>query len=149
VAYVVASGEVAPSAAEVRAFLAAQLPEYMVPAHVVALGALPMTPNGKLDRAALPRPAAPQVAAAPEAGESLAEVRAWLGELIAGLLNVPQIGADDNIFLAGGHSMLAMQVISRIRQRYGVKLALRQLFRGPTVSALAAEITRQQQEVGA
>jgi aryl carrier-like protein len=83
------------------------------------------------------------------AGEDPADVRAWLGELIAGLLNVPEIGVDDNIFLAGGHSMLAMQVISRIRQRYDVKLALRQLFRGPTVSALAAEITRQQQEVGA
>ncbi len=149
VAYVVPSGDEAPSADDVRTFLAAQLPEYMVPTHVVTLAALPLTPNGKLDRAALPRPVVAEAPAAQPAGEDPADVRAWLGELIAGLLNVPEIGVDDNIFLAGGHSMLAMQVISRIRQRYDVKLALRQLFRGPTVSALAAEITRQQQEVGA
>ncbi len=145
-AYVVASDPAAPpSAADVRGFLAAQLPDYMVPAHVVALDALPTTPNGKLDRAALPQPVAAAAPAVSSAGEDVVEVRAWLGELIAGLLNLPEIGVDDNIFLLGGHSMLAMQVISRIRQRYGVKLALRQLFRGPTVSALATEITRAQE----
>lgn len=150
VAYVVPSGAEAPSAADVRAFLAAQLPDYMVPAHVVTLDALPTTPNGKLDRAALPRPAVAEAPAAQPAGESTADVQVWLGELIAGLLNLPEVGVDDNIFLLGGHSMLAMQVVSRVRQRYGVKLTLRQLFRGPTVSAIAAEVAqRQQQEVSA
>ena len=145
VAYVVPSGAVAPDAAEVRAFLAAQLPEYMVPTHVVALDALPMTPNGKLDRAALPRPTVVAEPAAAEAGESTADVKVWLGELIAELLNLGEVGEDDNIFLLGGHSMLAMQVVSRVRQRYGVKLTLRQLFRGPTVSAIAAEVAQQQE----
>jgi aryl carrier-like protein len=116
----------------------------MVPAHVVTLDTLPTTPNGKLDRAALPRPTVAETPAAPPAGESTADVQAWLGELIAGLLNLPEVGVDDNIFLLGGHSMLAMQVVSRIRQRYGVKLSLRQLFRGPTVSAIAAVVAQQQ-----
>lgn len=144
VAYVVPSGAPAPTADDVRSFLAAQLPDYMVPAHVVTLDALPTTPNGKLDRAALPRPAVAEAPAAAPAGESTADVQAWLGELIAGLLNLSEVGVDDNIFLLGGHSMLAMQVVSRIRQRYGVKLSLRQLFRGPTVSAIAAEVAQQQ-----
>jgi amino acid adenylation domain-containing protein len=145
VAYVVPSGGEAPAAADIRAFLAAQLPDYMVPAHVVTLDALPTTPNGKLDRAALPRPAVAEDPAASPAGESTDDVQAWLGELIAGLLNLPEVGVDDNIFLLGGHSMLAMQVVSRIRQQYGVKLSLRQLFRGPTVSAIAAEVAQQQE----
>jgi amino acid adenylation domain-containing protein len=150
VAYVVASGSgasgaTAPSAADVRAFLAAQLPDYMVPAHVVTLDALPTTPNGKLDRAALPRPSVVTEPAASPAGESTDDVKVWLGELIAELLNLPEVGEDDNIFLLGGHSMLAMQVVSRVRQRYGVKMTLRQLFRGPTVSAIAAEVTAQQE----
>ncbi len=120
----------------------------MVPAHVVALAALPMTPNGKLDTAALPRPAVdetPAASAGSSGGDGDAEVRVWLQGMLAELLKLPQIGVDDNIFLLGGHSMLAMQVISRIRQRYEVKVPLRQLFRGPTVSAIAAEIVRGQE----
>jgi amino acid adenylation domain-containing protein len=144
VAHVVPAGERPPPAvADVRAFLAAQLPEYMVPAHVMTVSALPMTANGKLDTAALPRPVRAE-APAPPASESVADVRAWLQDLLAELLKLPEVGVDDNIFLLGGHSMLAMQVISRIRQRYEVKLALRQLFRGPTVAAISAEIAQQQ-----
>jgi amino acid adenylation domain-containing protein len=145
VAYIVPVGEQAPSAAQVRSFLAAQLPDYMVPAHVVTLAALPTTPNGKLDTAALPRPDATPEQAPHEAPS---DVQAWLQGMLAELLKLPEVGVDDNIFLLGGHSMLAMQVISRVRQRYEVKLPLRQLFRGPTVSAMAAEVVRQQ-EVGA
>ena len=140
-AYVVASDGEAPTAADVRGFLSAQLPDYMVPAYVVTLDALPTTPNGKLDRAALPQPTVDEApAAAAPAGSSDAEVRVWVQGMLAELLKLPEIGVEDNIFLLGGHSMLAMQVISRVRQHYEVKLPLRQLFRGPTVAAIAAEV---------
>lgn len=144
-AYVVAAGEVAPPAARVREFLAAQLPEYMVPTHVIAVSALPTTPNGKLDTAALPRPGvaheAVTASATPEAADGgVSDVVEWVGALVAELLEQPRVGVDDNIFMIGGHSMLAMQTVSRIRQHYGVDLTLRQLFRGPTVSAISAHV---------
>ena len=111
------------------------LPEYMVPAAWVVLEALPLTPSGKVDRRALPEPDAAAAAAARVPPRTPAE------ELVAGIwervLGV-RPGAHDNFFDLGGHSLRATQVVSRIREAFGIDLPLRALFEAPTVAGLAA-----------
>jgi amino acid adenylation domain-containing protein len=145
VAYVVADPV---TASELRGFLAQRLPDYMIPAQFVALASLPVTPNGKLDRPALPEPGPgnllPDGAGAPAAAgaDGGPDVEARIGSLVAGLLEQPAVGRDDNFFMLGGHSMLGVQILARIRDAFGVKLSLRQLFNAPTVAALSAEVAR-------
>lgn len=145
VAYVVSGeGLAVPTAPDLRAFLPSRLPDYMVPARFVSIDALPLTINGKLDEAALPARAAENLlegepGPAASSGGSVVE---QVSEIVRTLLNLPAIGPTENIFLVGGHSMLAMQVVLRIRQTFGVKLALRQVFVAPTIDGLAAEIIR-------
>ncbi|MFG1312281.1 amino acid adenylation domain-containing protein [Xanthobacter autotrophicus] len=131
VAYGVASGPLDPMA--VRERLQAGLPDYMVPAHVVALDALPLTANGKLDRAALPEPRANATLSAPPEGadeEALAAI--WRDVLGAG-----EIGREDNFFALGGHSLSATQVRLEIRERLGVEVPVRRLFECQTLRSLA------------
>ena len=145
VAYVVtADGAAAPSAPDLRAFLASRLPEYMVPARFVGIDALPLTINGKLDESALPAKAAENLlqGQGDPAGGGAGSVEEQIAAIVASLLKLPTIEPTENIFLVGGHSMLAMQLVLRIRQAFGVKLALRQVFEAPTVAGLAAEVTR-------
>jgi natural product biosynthesis luciferase-like monooxygenase protein len=125
------------SVSELRAHLQKRLPEYMVPGYFMTLTALPQTPNGKLDRRALPEPD-------PEAGVSGAEYEAprtpveeVLAAIVAEVLQVPRVGRQDDFFALGGHSLLAMQVISRIRQAFQVELPVRVLFEAPTLAGLA------------
>ncbi len=139
-----ATGATGPSGLELRAFLARKLPEYMVPADYVALTALPLSPNGKVDRRALPVPAS--------SGESLAAVvlpRNPPEELLAGiwseLLGREVIGIHDNFFELGGHSLLATQVIARVRVRFGVELLLADFFLQPTIAGLTAAVAAAQQ----
>lgn len=145
VAYVVtADSAAAPSAPDLRAFLASRLPEYMVPARFVGIDALPLTINGKLDESALPAKAAENLlqGQGDPAGGGAGSVEDQIAEIVASLLKLPTIEPTENIFLVGGHSMLAMQLVLHIRQAFGVKLALRQVFEAPTVAGLAAEVTR-------
>jgi amino acid adenylation domain-containing protein len=129
--------EQAPSAAELRRHLAAELPEYMVPAAFVVLDGLPRTGSGKVDRRALPAPDAPGAPAESYvAPESEAERR--LAEIWAEVLRVERVGTRDDFFALGGHSLLATQVVSRVRQAFGAELPLRALFEHPTVTELAA-----------
>ncbi len=138
-------GEPAVPARELRAFLAGQLPEYMIPAAFVWLAALPLTKTGKVDRLALPEPAL-----APE--EEVAQPRTPVEELIAGiwgeLLNRPAgtIGVDANFFELGGHSLLATRALSRMREALHVAVPLRALFEAPTVAGLAAAAFRLRDE---
>ncbi|MFD4606483.1 amino acid adenylation domain-containing protein, partial [Streptomyces sp. NPDC058464] len=128
-----------PPTATIRAFVRGRLPEFMVPQVLTELTALPLTPSGKLDRAALPDP-----------GPVRAEADAWLApagpvqELLAGIwarvLGTDRVGAADDFFELGGHSLLATQVISRIREVFGTELALAELFDHPTLTDLAAAI---------
>jgi acyl-CoA synthetase (AMP-forming)/AMP-acid ligase II/aryl carrier-like protein len=147
VAYVVATLGTGPTAAELREYLEARLPDYMVPGAFVGLPSLPVTMTGKCDKQALPAPIAAnllmesnRVANATKAGESSSETR--VGQLVSGLMEGRPISRDDNFFLVGGHSMLAAQLLARIRENLGVSLNLRQLFEAPTIASLAAAVDR-------
>ncbi|MBV9108414.1 MAG: amino acid adenylation domain-containing protein, partial [Gemmatimonadetes bacterium] len=127
--------------AELRAHLAARLPEYMLPSAFVAMDALPLTRNGKVDRRALPEPDA----AATSGGAYVAPrtpTEQALAAIWAELLGAARVGVEDGFFALGGHSLLATRVVSRVRDAFGVDLALRAVFESPTVAGLAAEIDR-------
>jgi amino acid adenylation domain-containing protein len=135
VAYYVATGGEALHAGQLRAHLAERLPEYMVPAAYVRLEALPLTANGKLDRKALP--AADRDAFATRDFEPpQGETETLLAAIWADVLKVERVGREDNFFALGGHSLLATRVITRVRQRLGVELALRGLFETATLAGL-------------
>ncbi|MCC7416299.1 MAG: amino acid adenylation domain-containing protein [Acidobacteria bacterium] len=136
VAYVVLRGDRPPKSAQLRAHLARQLPEYMVPAVIDVIERLPMTPSGKLDRAALPAVAGGEaVEDAYVAPSNEFELR--LAAIWADSLGIERVGTHDNFFAAGGHSLLAAKVMSRVWREFGVELPMRTLFEGPTVAALA------------
>ncbi|GIG59728.1 hypothetical protein Lfu02_41000 [Longispora fulva] len=137
VGYVVPAADTAPDPAALRGLVAARLPEFMVPAAVVVLDALPLTPNRKVDRAALP---APDYAAAGSARAARTPVEEILVGLFAEVLQVPTVGVDDDFFALGGHSLLATRLTSRIRTALGVELTVRALFRSPTPARLAVAL---------
>jgi len=138
VAYVVSkSGRT--DVASLKAHLRGTLPDFMVPSHVVRLEALPMTPNGKVDRRALPDPGS-DAPAEPTAESRPANV---IEESIAGvwrdLLRIPQVSRDANFFDLGGHSLLAVQVHRRLKELFPERtLSITDLFRFPTIATLAA-----------
>jgi acyl carrier protein len=138
-AYVVAANPPADLVDQLRKLLRADVPEHMVPAHFVLLDALPVTPNGKVDRRRLPVPersAVERVAYMP--------ARTPIEEILAGtwaeVLGVERVGIDDNFFELGGHSLLATRVVARVRQLLSVELPMRDLFVAPTISSLAVRI---------
>ncbi|WP_158734379.1 non-ribosomal peptide synthetase [Streptomyces sp. NRRL F-2747] len=136
IAYVVpAAGPEAPDEERLREHAAGILPGYMVPAAFVLLDGLPLTSHGKLDRAALPNPefGAKSVARGPSNPREEA-----LCALFAEELGLPSVGVDDNFFEMGGHSLLAIRLINRIRTQLGVEFTLRTFFDNPTVGQLAA-----------
>jgi amino acid adenylation domain-containing protein len=141
VAYVVTVAEQEPpSGGELRDFLRGSLPEYMVPSAFVPVGALPLSPNGKVDRKVLP---APDYAGAEAAADYVAPATPLEEELAAmwsGVLGVERVGTRHNFFELGGHSLLATQLVSRVRERFDVELPLRDFFESPTVAQLAAAV---------
>jgi amino acid adenylation domain-containing protein/non-ribosomal peptide synthase protein (TIGR01720 family) len=138
-AYMVPVGSATVETAELRAFLRHSLPEFMVPATFVNLTSMPISPNGKVDRRALPQP----VDGAERRGDYLAP-RTPIEELLAGiwsdLLRVEEIGVNDDFFELGGHSLQGIRLVARIREVLGVDLPIRTLFQAPTLAALAASI---------
>jgi amino acid adenylation domain-containing protein len=137
VAYVVPAPGAAPAAAELRRYLKDRLPEYMVPAAIVALEALPVTSNGKVDRRALPAPdgerQTDEAFVAPRTGAEERVAAAWR-EVLA--LN--QVSAPHNLFDLGGHSMSAMKVASRLSLAFDAEIPVRLMFETRTLSELAA-----------
>ncbi|MFD7712521.1 amino acid adenylation domain-containing protein [Streptomyces sp. NPDC059786] len=131
-----APGDGVPSATALRAHVAAELPDYMVPAAFVTLAELPLTGNGKVDRRRLP---APDWSAAGDTAYRApgTDAEQVLATIWAELLGVERVGADDNFFMLGGDSILSIQVVSRARAA-GLALTPRDLFRHPTIAALAA-----------
>ncbi|MCI3220744.1 non-ribosomal peptide synthetase [Streptomyces sp. NP-1717] len=138
VAYVTPGRDAAPpDLAALRRYAEAKLPDYMVPSVFVPMDTLPVTPNGKLDRRALPAPGHQGGTGNPPRTER----EALLCELFAEVLGIDLIGIDDGFFESGGHSMLAIRLVSRIRSRLGApELGIRDLFQAPTVARLAARI---------
>jgi len=141
VGYLVGARDSAGSDVEsLKSALRTRLPEYMVPATFVWLDALPHTPNGKIDRRALPLPIPHEQRELPQTPAS--DTERVIREIWQRVLNVGDIGRQDNFFELGGHSILAMKVQSELAQAFGYRLPLVELFRSPTIEALAAHFTR-------
>ncbi|MGV9358466.1 amino acid adenylation domain-containing protein [Streptomyces misionensis] len=137
-AYVVPAPGESVAADEVRAHVARTLPEYLTPTAVVVLDELPLTANGKVDRAALPAPEAP-ASAAPARAARTPEEEILCG-LFADVLGVERVGVDDDFFELGGHSLLAMRLLSRIAGTLGARVGVKALFDAPTVAGVAARL---------
>ncbi|PUB45957.1 non-ribosomal peptide synthetase [Pseudomonas sp. GV047] len=142
VAYLVSDADHGTLREALKAHLKAQLPDYMVPAHLIVLDSMPLTANGKLDRRALPQPD-------PEANRQhyvapRNELESTLAAIWCAVLNVQQVGLDDNFFELGGDSILSIQVVSRARQA-GIHFSPRDLFQHQTVQTLAGVATRSEQ----
>ncbi|HEX4965506.1 MAG TPA: amino acid adenylation domain-containing protein [Thermoanaerobaculia bacterium] len=139
VGYVVAAREPAPTAAVLRAALQQTLPEPMVPWAFVHLPGLPLTSNGKVDRAALP---APRAVAAAGAGyvAPRSELERQIGAVWREVLSLPRVGVHDNFFESGGSSLLIVKLHSRLAAALGVDVPVTELFRHPTVEALARRL---------
>ncbi|HSS49663.1 MAG TPA: phosphopantetheine-binding protein, partial [Thermoanaerobaculia bacterium] len=144
-AYIVPHGAPAlplPAASELQDFLRQRLPEHMVPPLWVELAKLPLSPNGKLDRKALPEPEL----ARPELADSYlaprGEVEQAVAEIWQEVLGLELVGVHDKFFHLGGHSLLLVRVHARIKERFGIELSLMDLFKYPDVSSLAQHLSR-------
>jgi acyl carrier protein len=137
VAYLVTDAAQTVTVSEMRSFLQEKLPDYMVPSVFLFLDALPLTPNSKVDRLALPKPEnhRPDLQVAFVAPET--ELERTIAAVWQEVLRVEQVGVHDNFFDLGGHSLLIVQVHNKLRERLGVELTVVQLFQYPTVGALA------------
>ncbi|MEC3980368.1 non-ribosomal peptide synthetase [Amycolatopsis sp. H20-H5] len=123
--------------ADLRRRLALELPEYLVPQHVTAWAEIPLTPNGKLDKARLPVPGA---AAATHSRPPATDAERALCVLFAETLDLAEVGVDDDFFELGGHSLLATRIVSRIRAELAADIAIRTLFEAPTPALLAERL---------
>lgn len=144
VAYVISTGDAASAETVLRDFLRARFPAYMLPASYVFLDALPLTLNGKIDWKALPPPELTRFEAAGEFVLPQDEIERGLAVIWEDVLGVKPVGARDNFFQLGGHSLTAVRLMAFVEQRFGTKLPLSALFRGATVRDLA-EILRQRE----
>jgi amino acid adenylation domain-containing protein len=136
-AYVVGAPGAEPSPSGLREHLQGRLPAYMVPAHVVALEALPVTGSGKVDRAALPEPTDVARGRGERYTAPTGDAERALVEIWEELLGVSPVGVEDDFFALGGHSMLAVRLMTQVRRRFGTELALSTLFDHRTVARLA------------
>ncbi len=135
IAYVSPQSGQALDAAALRERLGRVLPEYMVPGTVMALASLPLNPNGKVDRKALPEP---ELDAGREYEEPQGDPEVALAAIWVEVLGVARVGRHDNFFELGGHSLAVMELAALVRQRHGIELPLRTVFEAPTLAGLAA-----------
>jgi amino acid adenylation domain-containing protein len=139
-AYFIPADAIPPTAAELTLYLREKLPEYMVPTVLVKLDELPLTANGKVDRKALRSVRSER--SGPQLGFTAprTETEAVLAETWSEVLDLRQVGVNDDFFELGGHSLIATRIVSRIRDDFGVELPLRRFLRSPTVAGLAEAI---------
>ncbi|SDS76273.1 non-ribosomal peptide synthetase [Pseudomonas granadensis] len=141
VGYVVPSASAIDEAelrAALKASLKAELPDYMVPAHLLFLAQLPLTPNGKVDRKALPAPDASQLQSTYVAPQTVTQHA--VAEIWQAVLQLDRVGLSDNFFELGGHSLLVTQVVSRVRQALNVQVPLRSLFEHSTLEGFVGAL---------
>jgi acyl carrier protein len=140
VGYFVAK-DAAPATDELREHLRETLPEFMVPAHFLALDAFPLTPNGKIDRKRLPAPERHAPASVAKFVAPASDVERMIAEAWRETLKLDTVGTDDNFFDLGGHSLLVVQVHRRLREQVQKPLSLTDLYRFPTIRTLAEFLT--------
>ena len=148
VAYVVSRANTRFHAEDLKAYLLSKLPSFMVPSAFVPLDALPLSPSGKVNRDALPKPTADALHLGKQYSPPRSPIEQELTNIWASLLGVERVGINDNFFDLGGHSLLATQVVSRVRQTYGLDIPLQRMFETPTVAELAHAIVRSIAETG-
>jgi amino acid adenylation domain-containing protein len=142
VAYVVGSDEAEPGSDELRDLVRSRLPQYMTPSAIVSLATLPVSANGKLDRAALPAPEAGRRALESDYRPAETPIEELLASIWSEVLRVERVGVDDDFFDLGGHSLLAVKMTARVHAELGIDLPLSEAFARPTIRELAASLAR-------
>jgi acyl-coenzyme A synthetase/AMP-(fatty) acid ligase/acyl carrier protein len=140
VGYLVCHHATSPDVDDLKTFLATRLPDYMIPCHYIALAALPLTRNGKVDKANLPplvKPTRAIKGRLPQTATEMAVAALWQELLGPELRGADAIGVDDDLFDLGGRSMTATVLVSRLNTRFGIQLRLASLFEQPTIAGLA------------
>jgi amino acid adenylation domain-containing protein len=140
VAYLVADEHAAPAAGDIRKFIRERLPDYMVPSAFMMLDAMPLTPNGKINRNALPAPDQSYEASQENFVEASSPLEKLLAELWGEVLGRDCVGINDNFFEMGGHSIMATQLVYKIQQLLPVEISLRSIFEAPTIAELSKVI---------
>ena len=141
-AYLIANQRPAPAIKELTDFLRPKLPDYMVPSAFAFLDAWPLTPNGKVDRNALPAPDQLGLKSSEEFAAPRNLIEETVAKVWSEMLGRARLGIHDNFFECGGHSLLAAQAVSRLRESFNIHLSIRSLFEKPTVAEFAKEIER-------
>jgi amino acid adenylation domain-containing protein len=146
VAYLVPGQQQAPTSSELRSFLKEKLPDYMLPSAFVFLGALPRTPSGKVNRRALPAPEGlrPELEAAYVAPRT--EVERIIATVWREVLRMEKVGLYDNFFDLGGHSLLLVQVYSKLQEVFGKDISMIDMFKYPTINALTTYLSQKKSE---
>jgi aspartate racemase len=147
-AYVVVAEAAAPTSSELRQYLQQILPDYMIPAVFIPLNAFPLTPNGKVDRRALPEPAAAHYQSSPAYVAPRTHQEQQLAELWVEVLRLDQVGIHDNFFEIGGHSLLVAKLFERIERGFECRLPLATIFQAPTIAKLARQLETTRQAAG-
>ena len=140
VAYIVPQPATAPTVGELRQFLQQQLPDYFLPAAIVTLATIPLTPNGKIDRQALPIPDLDHLQFQASFVAPVTPTETTLARIWAEVLRIERVGINDNFFELGGHSLLATQVIARARRAFAIDIPLQSIFEQSTIAGLASRI---------
>ncbi|MGD9898610.1 MAG: amino acid adenylation domain-containing protein, partial [Calditrichaceae bacterium] len=139
-AYMITENSSKPSVPDLREFLKQKLPEYMLPNLFVWVDEFPKTPNGKIDRGALPEPDESAMGSGREFIQPRSDSEKKLAEIYSDILGVDKTGANDDFFNLGGHSLLATRLISGIRDEFGIEIPLRTIFENPVIQSLAKTI---------
>jgi amino acid adenylation domain-containing protein len=147
-AYIVLHEQASSTTGELRDYLSAQLPAYMIPSFFVFMDALPLMQNGKIDKRALPVPNSVRPAMAHEYVAPRNELEEEIAKMWSKVLRVERVGVYDNFFELGGHSLLAAQLVSRLRDTFDVELPIRSLFDALTIDGLAIAILHFQTQQG-
>jgi acyl carrier protein len=142
ITYVVRSEGSSSLTEELRSFLRARVPEYMIPAVFVELDRMPLLPSGKIDRLALPSPSLDHLGKRGTVAYARTDVERTLSSIWREVLKLDQVGIDDDFFDLGGHSLSGMRVLARVRRDFLVDVPIRTLFDKPTIAELAVEIEK-------